>query len=142
MCCFALVCIITHPFVKTIFEAISHVPVHIGVGDLKFLAYYALLPQYLEWSKGFPLEIAECQLRDKNWVELISRQPDIDAIADKFFACKGKRKVKTFSAKSVAELYMCIRYEKYDAILEHLVQLDEQSQVQVSRYDFSTTLPV
>ena len=69
--------------------------------DLKFLAYHALLPQYLEWSKNLPLAIAECQLRDKNWVELISRQPDIDAIADKFFVCKGKSKVKIFSAKGV-----------------------------------------
>ena len=74
----------------------------------------------------------ECQLRSKNWVEFIPRQPDIDAIADMFFTSKGKSKAKTFSPKSGADLYLYIRYEKYDTILEHLVQLDEQNQVQVS----------
>jgi hypothetical protein len=98
------------------------------------MAYHALLPQYLEWSKSFPLVMDECLLRDKNWVELIPRQPDVDAIADKFFHSKGKTKAKTFSAKSGAELYLCIRHEKYDAILEHLVQLEERvrHQLQVS----------
>jgi hypothetical protein len=95
------------------------------------LAYHALLPQFLEWSKNFSLTIDECQLRDKNWVELISRQPDVDAIADMFFSCKGKSKAKMFSPKNGVELSLSIRYEKYDAILEHLVQLDER-QVQVS----------
>jgi len=121
---------------QTIFEAISHVPVHVGVADLKFLAYHALLPQYLEWAKGFPLTMDECQLRNKNWVELIPRRPDVDAIAEMFFPCKGKSKAKTFSAKSGAELYLYIRHEKYDAILEHLVQQDEHSRVPVSRYDY------
>ena len=104
------------------------------------MAYYALLPQYLEWSKNFPLAIDQCQLRDKDWVELIPRQPDVDAITDKFFHCKGKSKAKTFSPKSGAELYLCIRYDKYDSILEHLVQLDEQSRAQVSTSCFMTTV--
>jgi len=75
------------------------------------MAYHALLPQYLEWSRNFP---------NKNWVELIPRQPDVDAIAEKFFSFKGKNKAKTFSSKSGTELYLCIRYDKYDAILDLL----------------------
>jgi hypothetical protein len=83
-----------------------------------------LLPQYLTWSKGYPLSIDECQLRDKDWVELIPKRPDVDIISDKFFELKGRSKTKSFSAKKAAELYLCISHEKYDAILTHLVELD------------------
>jgi hypothetical protein len=96
--------------------------VHIGVGDLKFILYHALLHQYLKWSKDFPLTIDECQLRDKNWVELIPRKPDVDAIAENFFECKGKSKVKTFVSKKGVEIYLSVEYEKYDAILDHLAE--------------------
>lgn len=100
---------------------------HIGVGDLKFILFHALLHQYLKWSKGFPLTIEECQLRDKNWVELIPRTPDVDAIAENFFASgKGKSKVKTFVSKKGIEIYLSIEYEKYDVILDHLAERTQE----------------
>lgn len=96
--------------------------------SLKHILYYALLPQFLRWSKGFPLSIEECELRDKNWVQLIPRQPDIDAIAERFFEAKPKSKVKVFSAKKGADLSLCVKNEKYQEILQHLVDLDEAAE--------------
>lgn len=89
-----------------------------------FITHY-LLPQFLAWSKGFPLSIEECELRDKNWVQLIPRQPDIDVIAEHFFEAKAKSKVKVFSAKKSADLSLCVRNEKYQEVLQHLIDLDE-----------------
>ena len=68
------------------------------------------------------MTIEECQLRDKNWVELIPRMPDVDAIAENFFESKGKSKVKTFVSKKGIEIYLSIEYEKYDAVLDHLAE--------------------
>lgn len=115
---------------QNIFEAVSNVQVHIGAADLKFIAYYALLPQYLAWSKGYPLSIDECQLRDKDWVELIPKNPDVDVIADRFFEFKGKKaRAKSFTPKKGAELSLSISYETYDDILTRLVELDDEPQV-------------
>ena len=113
---------------QNLYDAINNIPVHIGLSNLKHILYHALLPQFLEWSKGFPLSIEECELRDKNWVKLVPRQPDIDIIADQFFEAKAKSKVKVFSAKKSADLSLCIKNEKYQEILQHIVDLDEGSE--------------
>jgi len=71
------------------------------------------------------LSIDECQLRDKDWVELVPKYPDVDVVSAKFFDFKGRNaKTKTFAPKKGAEVYLCISYEKYDAILTHLSELD------------------
>lgn len=93
--------------------------------NLKHILYHALLPNFLNWSKGFPLSIEECELRDKDWVQLVPRQPDIDAIAEHFFEAKPKSKVKVFSAKKSADLSLCVRSEKYQEVLQHLANLEE-----------------
>ena len=93
--------------------------------NLKHILYHALLPRFLHWSKGFPLSIEECELCDKNWVQLILQQLDIDAIAEQFFEAKPKSKVKVFSAKKSADLSLCVKNEKYQEVLQHLVELDE-----------------
>jgi hypothetical protein len=111
---------------QNIFEAVSNIPVHIGVNDLKFVAYHAILPHFLKWSKDFPLLFDECELRTKLWVELIPKTPDVDAIADKFFDLKGKNKTtKVFSAKQGIDLYLAISNEKFESTLEHLANLDD-----------------
>ena len=112
---------------QNLYEAVNNIPVHIGLSNLKHILYHALLPQFLEWTKGFPLSIEEFELRDKNWVKLVPRQPDIDVIADQFFEAKAKSKVKVFSAKKSADLSLCVKNEKYQEILQHLNDLDERS---------------
>jgi len=85
----------------------------------------------------------ECELRDKNWVQLVPRQPDIDAIAEHFFEAKGKSKVKVFSAKKSAELSLCVRSEKYQEVLQHIADLDESNEevrTPLSFYAFSNSL--
>jgi hypothetical protein len=46
-------------------------------------------------------------------------------IAEHFFEAKAKSKVKVFSAKKSADLSLCVRNEKYQEVLQHLVDLDE-----------------
>ncbi|KIM36153.1 hypothetical protein M413DRAFT_449355 [Hebeloma cylindrosporum] len=111
--------------ISNLYEAVNNIPVHIGVSNLKHILYHALHPQFLDWSKGFPLSIEECELRDKNWVQLLPRQPDIDAIAEQFFEAKARSKVKVFSAKKSADLSLCVKNEKYQDVLQHLIDLDE-----------------
>jgi len=97
--------------ISDIFEALSNIPVHIGVQELKFIAYHALLPQYIKWSKNFSLTFEGCELRNKQWVEFVPKHPDIDAVADKFFDCKGRNKtLKVFSAslRQGIEIYLVI----------------------------------
>lgn len=93
--------------------------------SLKHILYHALRPQFLNWSKGFPLSIDECELCDKNWVQLVPRQPDIDAIAGQFFEAKARGKAKVFSAKKSANLLLCVKSEKYHEVLQHIADLNE-----------------
>ena len=120
---------------QNLYEAINNILVHIGVLSLKHIFYYVLLPQFLHWSKGFPLSIKECELHDKNWVQLIPQQLDIDAIVEQLFEAKSKRKVKVFSAKKDADLSLCIKNEKYQEIFQHLIDLDEAGK-EVGKYHF------
>ncbi|KAH9476800.1 hypothetical protein JR316_0010715 [Psilocybe cubensis] len=109
-------------------EAVSNIPVHIGLTDLKRVMYYALLPQFLEWSKGFPLRINDCVVRNKLWVELIPKQPDVDAISEHFFSFKGRNKLsKIFTPKQGIELYLCITHRLYESIIDHITEPKETS---------------
>lgn len=112
---------------QDIFEALSNIPVHIGAVDLKWVLYHALLPQYIKWSKGFPLQLEDCQIRNKLWVELVPKIPDVDAVADYFFISKGKNKTKAFTPKQGVDLYLVITNEKYEAILQHISDIEEVS---------------
>ena len=78
-------------------------------------------------GKGFPLCLEECQIRNKLWVELVPKHPDIDAIADHFFIYKGKNKTKTFTQKQAVNLSLVITYEKYEAIMQHRSDIEEVS---------------
>ena len=112
---------------QDIFEALSNIPVHIGANDLKWVLYHAVLPHYIKWSKGFPIQMDECQIRNKLWVELVPKHPDVDAVAEHFFTSKGRNKGRVFTPKQGVELYLVITHEKYEAILQHLSDIDEVS---------------
>jgi hypothetical protein len=104
------------------------VHVHIGAAELKSLVYFSLLPKYLQWSHDMVLDMNACELRTKDWVELLPKFPDIDAISEKFFVFKGRNKaVKMFSAKSGIDLSLIIQHNKYEAILSHLQDLEESN---------------
>ena len=92
------------------------------------MLYSALLPQFIKWSKGYSLPLEDCQIRNKLWVELVPKQPDIDAVAEYFFTSKGK-KGKAFTPKQGVELYLVITNEKYEAILQHLSDIEEVSMI-------------
>ena len=107
------------------YEALSEIPVHIGVSDLKFVLFHALLPPFLKWSKEYPLNLSDCELRDKHWVELIPKQPDVDAVADNFFTFKGRNKnTKVFTPKQGIELNLSISQDIYNAVIQRLSELE------------------
>ena len=113
---------------QNIFEAVSDIPIHIRVNDLKFVAYHAVLLYSLKWSKNFSFPFDDCELCTKLWVELVPKTPDVDAIADKFFDLKGKiETTRVFSAKQGIDLYLAISHEKFESILEHLMNHDDDN---------------
>ncbi|KIL54342.1 hypothetical protein M378DRAFT_182577 [Amanita muscaria Koide BX008] len=118
--------------VNDVFEALQNIPVHIGARDLKRVIYTMILPHFLAWSKGLPINIDECELRNKQWVELIPRHPeaDVDVIADKFID-KGRKKngAPVFNPRQGIDLYLVIGHLKVQQILSHVEQLSEANQV-------------
>ncbi|KAF8510666.1 hypothetical protein BU17DRAFT_69950 [Hysterangium stoloniferum] len=71
----------TNPYIiSNISETISNIPLHIGVRDLKAVAYFTLLPLFTKWSKNQPLSINDLWLCFKDWVELIPLGSDNEDI--------------------------------------------------------------
>lgn len=66
-------------------QAIDDVPVHIGAVELKNLLYDQILPSWLAYTEGYPLDINNIILRSKDWVEIQPLNPDRDAISCSFF---------------------------------------------------------
>jgi len=99
--------------VKDITETISNIPLHIGVANLKVIAYYMILPMFLKWSHDYPLSIDDVKLRNKNWVEMLPKGPsdeDLNTIEGEFYTFKGKAKTRQFLPSKVLDLYLGIGY--------------------------------
>lgn len=73
---------------QNLFKSIPNVHVHIRAVELKALVYYTLLPKYLQWSQNMALDVNECELCTKDWVKILPKVLDIDAITEKFFLFK------------------------------------------------------
>jgi hypothetical protein len=106
-------------------ETINNVPVHIGVQDLKKIAFLTLHPPFLKWSKEAHLSIDELHFHNKDWVELVPLPgtPDVDAIAAKFFLAKGKARNIQFHAGKVV-VFLEIAHEKYTEIVARIDELE------------------
>ena len=115
---------------QNISETVSNIPLHIGMKNLKAIAYFTLLPLFSKWSKGFLLSIHELQLRFKDWVELIPLGPkdkDVNAILSKFFVPKGKTKALQFQPNKVLDLYLELSNDRYREILDHLDDIENSA---------------
>jgi hypothetical protein len=71
-------------------EAVDDVPVHIGGADLKQLCFNAIYPAWLAYTDNYPLSCESVILRDDKWVAIGVREPDIDAIAHRFYTAPKK----------------------------------------------------
>lgn len=71
-------------------ETQGNIPVHIGVQQLKTIAFYTILPAFLKWSNNYPLAFEHIRMRDKKWVEFVPAEPDVDAVAKDFYTFKSK----------------------------------------------------
>jgi hypothetical protein len=101
-------------------ETIGNVPARIGVNDLKVVCFNTLLPLFLKWTRSLSsLTIEEVELRYKNWLELIPRSPDIDAIFGHFFRTKGRNSSKKFSPGQGIDLVLAISHKKYELAVTH-----------------------
>jgi hypothetical protein len=123
--------------VQNISETVSNIPLHIGVKDLKAIAYFTLLPLFSKWSKQFPLSIDDLQLRFKDWVELIplgdkDNGEDVNAISSKFFVPKGKSKALQFQPNKVLDLYLELSNDRYREILDHLDDIENNAVCHIS----------
>ncbi|KAG6818300.1 hypothetical protein H0H93_006170, partial [Arthromyces matolae] len=65
-------------------EAIDNVPLHIGAVELKTLLFDLILPTWLKFSGGFNIDITQVVMRNKDWVEIRPKNPDLDAISALF----------------------------------------------------------
>ena len=102
-------------------ETQGNIPVHIGVQQLKIIAFYTILPAFLKWSNNYPLTIEHIRMRDKKWVEFIPAEPDVDAVAEDFCVFKSSKAAAGSDGKKVfrtgqANLMLEIESEKYQEI--------------------------
>ena len=102
-------------------------PVHIGVQQLKRIAFLTVQPPFLRWSKEADISIDELCLRNKDWVEMVCLPgiQDVDAIASKFFVAKGKSRNIQFHAGRAAEVFLELAHEKYTQIVTRLEDLED-----------------
>lgn len=91
----------------------------------------------MKWSKGLSLTVEDVELRFKNWLELMPRVPDVDAISEKFFTVKGKNTAKKFNPGQGVDLILAISYEKYELAVTHSLAEDSEP---VSCYAFEQLL--
>lgn len=137
---------------KNVSETQGNIPVHIGVQQLKTIAFYTILPAFLKWSNNYPLTIEHIRMRDKKWVEFIPAEPDVDAVAKDFYVFKSKAAAgsggkKVFRAGQ-ANLMLEIECEKYQEILEYRerrtsdTEEGENSCFILSIFHFKITIPL
>lgn len=108
---------------KDITETITNIPLTIGVGHLKVVTYFTILPLFLKWSHNYPLSIDDVKLQSKNWVELLlkgSGDEDANTIETEFFTLKGKAKTRQFLPNKVLELYLGISHLLRNEIEDHI----------------------
>ncbi|KAJ3972694.1 hypothetical protein EV361DRAFT_867497 [Lentinula raphanica] len=122
-----------HRSIPQVSETVDWVPVHIGASDLKRLVYFMLLEKYLDWSKQYPLQIKDCELRDgspptKHPI-IQSKNPfkDVDAIAHRFFKSSGKKapSFNTAAARKATPIALFISEQHFEAVMVHLEKLEE-----------------
>ncbi|KAG6808192.1 hypothetical protein H0H92_005087, partial [Tricholoma furcatifolium] len=65
-------------------EAIDNVSLHIGANELKALLFNLILPTWTKYSGGFSIGINDVIMRNKDWVEIRPKDPDMDAISASF----------------------------------------------------------
>jgi hypothetical protein len=119
---------------QNISETISNIPVHIGIQELKNIAYLTLLSPFIKWSKNDFLNTSDLHLCFKDWVELIpleSSNEDINAILSKFFLSKAKLKTIQFHPNKVLELYLELIFDRYAEVLNWLEEMEEELVTQV-----------
>jgi len=120
---------------KDITETITNIPISIGVGHLKAVTYFTILPLFLRWSHNYPLSIDDVKLRSKNWVELLpkgSGDEDLNAIETDFFTFKGKAKTRHFLPNKVLDLYLGISHLLRIEIENHIEELENNRDNNIS----------
>ncbi|KAF5366064.1 hypothetical protein D9757_012396 [Collybiopsis confluens] len=127
-----------HREIAPVSESMANIPVHIGAKALKLTVFHMLMPKFVKWSRGYPLEINDCELRDgapsTKFPELHSRHPtlDRDAIADsRFFKKSGKSQVLVFNqanARKATRIALFLSEEVAHKIEAHCEQYEAMAE--------------
>ena len=101
-------------------------PAHVGAETLKKICFVTLRPLFLEWSRGYALELGDVTLRlKKNWLELVpaTQGHDVDAIWNEFFVEK-KNGIKRFTPGNGLDLILSIPFTLYQSALAQSLSED------------------
>ncbi|KAJ7805704.1 hypothetical protein B0H14DRAFT_2611057 [Mycena olivaceomarginata] len=71
--------------IGAVLEVIDDVPVHIGAVDLKNACFNAINLPWLEFSDNYIVDVNSLHLRDDRWAPILPKDPDVDAIAHRFY---------------------------------------------------------
>ena len=109
---------------QDVLQAVDSIPIHIGAVELKTILYNRILPLWSSYTEGFPLQMEDVIMRNKDWVEICPQDPDHDVIARPFFQ-QGK------NGASIFKTGRCIiNFHIPNAIYDLYVQYAEQKELE------------
>ncbi|KAF8215520.1 hypothetical protein K438DRAFT_2104673 [Mycena galopus ATCC 62051] len=115
------------------YRVVDKVRVSVGAGEIKVMAWDNLGPRWAQHTGNYPLNIDDCTIHNKDWVEIIAiRNPDTNAIADRFYKPNPKSPSQPTFKTAKFRVDLCIPYAIYSAFLEHDAERKAQSATQTS----------
>ncbi|KAF7349119.1 hypothetical protein MVEN_01434100 [Mycena venus] len=106
------------------------IKVSIRAGEIKELAWNSLWPKWDVHTGGYNLDITQCTIYNKDWVEIVpNRTPDVKAIADCFYKPNTKAPNQPIFKTGKYLVYLCIPWDIYSA------WLDYDTEKQAAQYD-------
>lgn len=118
-----------HELFQNLSEVVDHIPVHIGFTELKNQLYNEIYSAWINWSKGFHINVDQLIMRNSGFGIMKPREPDRDIISENFF--KITKKVPTFKSGQCLILFhvpddimnQCRRHQEevdvHEAVSEH-----------------------
>ncbi|KAF7358149.1 hypothetical protein MVEN_00863000 [Mycena venus] len=141
----------TPKIIGDVLECIDHVPAHIGAVALKTCCFNAIAPAWSAYSNGYPISCDSLILRDDKWVAITPRDPDVDAIAHRFYKPpkRGSNTMQFRSKKIVMNLHFLNKiYDDFLRVQEAAVEQQDfdllqrvQQSIQDDAYDHFSAVP-
>ncbi|KAJ7704236.1 hypothetical protein B0H16DRAFT_1637812 [Mycena metata] len=98
------------------------VKVSIGAHRIKALAWEKLAPRWRVHTNDFPLTAEECHIYNKNWVEIIPKDPDINVISEQFYKANPKNPAAPIFKTGKYRVDLCIPWAIVEAFEAYQLQ--------------------